>query len=91
MKNLDHGSKPFENITVDFVHMKESRTGKKYILTIMDNFSRWLYVYPCYRDRAIDAVTGLKNFILEYGIPKKIGSDRGVHFINELFSNSCRI
>ena len=55
----------------------------------MDNFSRWLYVYPCYRDRAIDAVTGLKNFILEYGIPKKIGSDRGCHFINELFSNFC--
>ena len=89
MKNLDHGSKPFEHITVDFVHMKESRTGKKYILTIMDNLSRLLYVYPCYRDRAIDAVTGLKNFILEYGIPKKIGSDRGVHFINELFTNFC--
>ena len=71
MKNLNHGSKPFEHITVDFVHMKESRTGKRYILTIMDNFSRWLYVYPCYRDRAIDAVTGLKTLSSNMGSLKK--------------------
>jgi transposase InsO family protein len=74
MRNLDNGSKPFEHITVDFVHMKESRTGKKYILTIMDNFSRWLYVLKFY--------FRIRN-------SKKIGSDRGVHFINKLFTNFC--
>ena len=89
LKNLNHGSKPFECITVDFVHMPQSKSGKKYILTIMCNFSRWLYCHPTYRDRGQDAVSGLKNFILEYGIPKIIGSDRGVHFINDIFSNFC--
>ena len=89
MQNLDHGSKPFEVITIDYVHMKQSRTGKKYILTIMDNFSRWLYVVPCYRDRAQDAVAGLTQYILEYGCPKKICSDRGCHFLNSLFANFC--
>ena len=68
LKNLNHGSKPFECITVDFVHMPQSKTGKKYILTIMCNFSRWLYCHPTYRGRGQDAVSGLKNFILEYGI-----------------------
>ena len=89
MQNLDHGSKPFEVITIDYVHMKQSRTGKKYILTIMDNFSRWLYVVPCYRDRAQDAVAGLTQYILEYVCPKKICSDRGCHFLNSLFANFC--
>ena len=65
LKNLNHGTKPFECITVDFVHMPQSKTGKKYILTIMCNFSRWLYCHPTYRDRGQDAVSGLKNFILE--------------------------
>ena len=90
LKNLNHGSKPFECITVDFVHMPQSKTGKKYILTIMCNFSRWLYCHPTYRDRGQDAVSGLKNFVLEYGIPKIIGSDRGVHFINDIFANFCQ-
>ena len=90
LKNLNHGTKPFECITVDFVHMPQSKTGKKYILTIMCNFSRWLYCHPTYRDRGQDAVSGLKNFILEYGIPKTVGSDRGVHFINDIFSNFCK-
>ena len=89
LKNLNHGSKPFEYITVDFVHMPQSKTGKKYILTIMCNFSRWLYCHPTFRDRGQDAVSGLKNFILEYGVPKVIGSDRGVHFVNDIFSKFC--
>jgi hypothetical protein len=32
LKNLNHGSMPFEYKTVDFVHMPQSKTGKKYIL-----------------------------------------------------------
>ena len=27
MKNLGHGNKTFKDITVDFVHLKESPTG----------------------------------------------------------------
>ena len=55
----------------------------------MDNFSRWLYCHPTVRDRAEDAVDGLITFILENGIPETIESDRGVHFVNNLFASFC--
>ena len=55
----------------------------------MDNFSRFLYIHPTVSDRAVDAVSALENFILEHGSPKIIGSDRGTHFINEVFSHFC--
>jgi hypothetical protein len=69
--------------------MPASKTGKRYILTIMDNFSRWLYCHPTVRDRAEDAVDGVIAFILENGIPDTIESDRGVHFVNHLFAGFC--
>ena len=90
MKNLNHGTRPFEVLTIDFIHMPQSKKGKKYCVTIMDNFSRFLYIHPTVRDRAVDAVSALENFILEHGSPKIIGSDRGTHFVNEVFSHFCQ-
>jgi hypothetical protein len=46
-------------------------------------------LYPCVRDRAEDAESALENFVLEYGRPTVIHSDRGVHFINALFDRFC--
>ena len=90
MKNLNHGTRPFEVLTIDFIHMPQSIKGKKYCVTIMDNFSRFLYIHPTVWDRAIDAVSALENFILEHGSPKIIGSDRGTHFVNEVFAHFCK-
>ena len=89
MKNLDHGSKPFESISIDFVHMPQSKNGKKYFVTICCNFSRFLYCHPTVRDRAEDAISALEAFVLEHGPPKVIHIDRGVHFINSLFQKFC--
>ena len=89
LKDINHGTGCFKSITVDFVHMPSSKTGKRYIVTIMDNFSRWLYCHPTVRDRAEDAVSALISFILENGIPDSIESDSGVHCVNNLFSSFC--
>ena len=48
-----------------------------------------MFCYPTCRIRAEDAVEGLIALILDKGVPKSIGSDRGVHFINSLFSRFC--
>ena len=90
MGHLLRGSKPFEVIYTDFVHMPQSPKGKRYVLTIIDSFSRFLYCYPTTRDRAIDAATGLLHFMLEYEIPKVISSDRGTHFINSVIEDLCQ-
>ena len=89
MGHLLRGSKPFEVIYCDFVHMPQSSDGKRYILTIIDSFSRFLYCYPTVRDRAIDAAHGLVHFMTEYEIPKVISSDRGTHFVNAVLEDLC--
>ena len=87
--HIRQGDRPFQHLTVDFVHMPQSARGKKYMLTIMCNFSRYLEAIPTAHNRARDAVEGLISFMLDKGIPETIGSDRGVHFDNELFAELC--
>ena len=87
--HIVRGTRPFESVNIDFVHLPKSSRGKSYILTIMCNFSRYLIAIPTVRDRAKDATEALVQFFLQYGTPKTIGSDRGVHFINSVFANLC--
>ena len=87
--HIQQGTRPFQHITIDFISMPISQRGKKYCLTILCNFSRYLEVIPTTRNRAIDAVNGIRDWILRHGAPETIGSDRGVHFANDLFSQMC--
>ena len=56
----------------------------------MCNFLRYLEVNPTTKSRAIDAVNGIRDWILRHESPETIGSDRGVHFANDLFSEMCK-
>ena len=83
------GGKPFEVVYIDFVSMPLSK-GKRYILTILDSFSRHLMAIPCARDRAIDAARGLYQFFLRHReIPRIVSSDRGTHFTGEAYKEFC--
>ena len=88
--HLLRGNKPFDVVYCDFVHMPQSKTGKRYILTMMDSYSRFLYCYATTRDRAIDAAKGLTQFMLEYGIPRILSSDRGTHFTGAVMQELCK-
>ena len=90
--NIGHcrrGTRPFEIVYLDFVHMPPSK-GKRYILTILDSFSRFFMAIPCARDRALDAARGLYQLFLRHRErPQIVSSDRGTHFTGEVYKNFC--
>lgn len=90
--HLLRGERPFEVLFCDFVHMKSSTTGKRYIFTVFDAFSRYFFAVPTNRDRAIDAAQSLlKDVILKFNfVPKVLSSDRGTHFTSEVMSELCK-
>ena len=55
------GRRLFELVFIDFVTMPNSK-GKRYILTILNSFSRHFTAIPCTRDQAIDAACGQYQF-----------------------------
>lgn len=77
----------FEHIHMDIVGPLPVSNNFKYILTIIDRFSRWPEAYPL---KDISASTIAKTFVYNYvprfGIPLKLTVDRGSQFTSRCFS-----
>jgi transposase InsO family protein len=91
-KHLYRASRNHEIVYCDFVSLPtSSSSGKRYALTVMCGFSRWLQVYATHRCRSIDAARGLMRYFLQFDFPRILSSDRGRHFENELLADLCSL
>ena len=69
-----------EVLNIDFVG---PFPDKKYILVMIDTFTRWTELYCCDEATADSAATSLLQHFGRFGCPRMIRSDRGSHFANE--------
>jgi transposase InsO family protein len=86
-------NEPFERIAMDISGpFHPSKHGYRYILAIIDYFSKYPVLIPLKR---IDAETiARKTFqywISVFGAPQIIHTDRGSNFESELFKEQCKI
>ena len=92
--NIGHcrrGTRPFEVIFLDFVYMPPCK-GKRFLLTIVDSFSRYFMAIPFAQDRAIDAARGLYQLYLQHREkPVIVSTDRGTHFTGEVFAEYSKL
>lgn len=63
--------------------------GYNYILTATDYFSKWVEAFPLKTKSAAEVTQRLCSLIYRHGCPKRILSDRGQEFVNELNKNLC--
>jgi Integrase zinc binding domain/Integrase core domain len=77
---------PFERIGIDFVGpLPETEEGNRYILVMVDYFTKWPEVRATKRADAKTVVKFLyEEVICRHGPPVHIHSDRGTHFVNQL-------
>ena len=70
----------------------ESENGNKYVLVVLDSFSKWMEVYPVPNIEARTIAEKLvPEFIYRFGVPLQIKSDRGKQFHYELFKAMCEL
>ncbi|XP_072896249.1 protein NYNRIN-like [Hemitrygon akajei] len=78
---------PWQEICMDFTDMgARLRTPKnhRYLLVIVDRFSRWVEAFPTRAEDGETVVNVLtQELIPRYGVPTKICTDNGTHFKNE--------
>jgi len=80
---------PFERISIDIIgpHPKSSRENK-FILTLVDHYSKWGETLPllCHTALVVARVLMLHVFA-RYGVPIQLLSDRGPEFESDLFAH----
>lgn len=84
---------PLERVCLDLLGpFPESRSKNKYVLSICDQFTRWVELYPI---KNMEAVTVAKVFITEFvsrfGLCRQLLTDQGRQFESILFKEICDV
>ena len=82
---LVKATQPFERLSVDFKGPLPSSTKNRYLLTIVDEYSRFPFAFPCASVDCKTAIAHLDQLFALFGMPAYIHSDRAAAFMsNEL-------
>ncbi len=73
----------FGRLSIDFKSPLPSSSRNKYLLTIVDEFSRFTFAYPCLNMGAKTVNSCLSNLFSIFGMPAYIHSDRGSSFLSQ--------
>lgn len=77
---------PFHTIHIDHVGLFEtSRKRNKFLLVLVDAFTKFTIIEPVKSQKASYAVKILTNLIYLFGVPTRIISDRGTAFTSQTF------
>ena len=76
-----------QRIHIDIVGpLPQSRSGKRYILTVQCSFTKWADAFAIANQRATTCARVLvKNWVCRYGVPDSIHSDQGRNFECQVF------
>ena len=88
-----HAGAPMERIHLDILRpFTPSKSGNKYILMLICQFTKWLEAYPLPHQRAESVARAtVDNFITRFGCLTHIHTDQGTNFISLLFQAICDI
>ena len=75
--NLIKAMQPFDRLSVDFKGPLPSRTKNKYLLNIVDEYSRFVFAFPCSDMTAATVIKSLTVLFTIFGMPNFIHSDKG--------------
>ena len=78
---------PFERLNIDFKGPIPSSTRNKYILTIVDEFSRFPFAFPCPDLSSQTVIKCLIQLFSIFGMPAYVHTDRGASFMSNEFKH----
>jgi transposase InsO family protein len=83
---------PHECVQADHIGpFPEDRvSGAKYILVIIDTFTRWVELYPVKEATADDSAEAISDYVMRYSAPHTIMTDRGSAFLGYSFEVAAR-
>ena len=81
----------FLQVALDIVGPLPESDGFKYILLIGDQFSKWYEAVPMQNQEATTlAKCFVDCWVLRFGCPANLHSDKGTNYMSNLFKNMCK-
>lgn len=83
----------FDKIFIDLVGpIDRDCYNFSYILTIQCELTKYIVTHPLISKKSEEVAQALVNsFILRYGLPKEIATDRGAEFMSAVFQEVCKL
>ncbi|GFS61079.1 retrovirus-related Pol polyprotein from transposon 412 [Trichonephila clavipes] len=84
---------PFERIAFDILEpLPRTASGNKYLLVVMDYFTKWPEVYPIPDQEAPTVAEAVvQHWISRYGVPLQLHSDQGRNFVSAVLKGVCEL
>ncbi len=74
---------PMERVSIDITEMGSGAIGQKCVLTVIDNFSRFVKLYSMSARTAEIVVSKLDMVVESYGAPRVLLADNAKEFCSE--------
>jgi hypothetical protein len=83
---------PWHTAAIELVGpLNETIAGDKYLLTILDTFTRWVIAVPIRsKESHVVADALYRNLLTKHGCPSVIYSDQGTEFVNAGLKSMCK-
>ena len=84
---LIQACRPLQRLNIDFKGPIPSCTKNKFILTVVDEYSRYPFAIPCSDMSGSTVISSLTQIFSLFGMPDFIHSDRGSNFLSTEVTN----
>ncbi|KAB0794622.1 hypothetical protein PPYR_11461 [Photinus pyralis] len=83
----------YQKVYLDLIGpLEPDEKNHKYILTLQCELSKFVEAYPLINKEANTVAEAfVQNFILRYGVPDEIVTDKGTEFLNSTLTEVCKI
>ena len=85
--HLIKATQPFERLNLDFKGPLPSNNRCRFMLTIIDEYSRFPFAFPCEDVSAQTVIRSLSTLFSVFGMPTFIHTDRGSGFMSSELKN----
>ena len=82
-QTLIKASQPFERLSIDFEGPLPSSSRNRYLLTVVVEYSRFHFAFPCADVAAATVIKHLTNLFSVFGNPSFVHSEQGTAFMSE--------
>ncbi len=82
-------TRPFECVSVDLLQLPPSHQGSKYVVVMVDMFSRFVILEPIAKTARAVAHAIVSRLICEHTAPRVLLSDNGAEFRNKILQEIC--